>query len=72
MALPNIDALAGGGGVAGRLYRELVAATLGGHNALCDAYGLDRDDIDGGTWWGDIVRLAMLNGDIDVETMTLT
>lgn len=55
---------------AANAYRALVAAH--GHDALCDAYGLDRDDVNGGTHWLDVVKQAVAHGDIDRETGNLT
>lgn len=71
MTLTNADAMNGAGDDAGRLYRELVA-NAGSHDALCDAYGLDRDDVNGGTYWRDVLRQAVRHGDIDTETWQLT
>lgn len=69
--LTNSDILAGRGtSTAARIYRELVA--LHGHDTLCDAYGLDRDNVNGGTYWADVVRAAWMHGDIDAETGELT
>lgn len=69
--LTNADVLAGKGeNWAARIYRELVAEY--GHDALCDAYGLDRDDTNGGTYWADIVTQAILCGDVDIETGELS
>lgn len=69
MALSNAQVQAGEGvSVYARLYRELVASVEGGHDALCDAYGLDRDGVNGGTYWGDVIQQAILWGDIDTET----
>ena len=55
---------------AAALYRELLQTHT--HEALCDAYALNRDDINGGTHWADIIRTALLHGDIDPETLELT
>ena len=71
MSLTNAQVLGGRGTSQwANLYRELVA--LHGHDVLCDAYGLDRDEVNGGTYWRDIVLQAILHGDIDPETMELT
>ena len=43
-----------------RAYRALVQAH--GHDALCDAYKLDRD-----SHWSDIVTQAYLHGDIESD-----
>ena len=64
--IPNADVLAGqGDGRAHRAYRALVAEH--GHDALCDAYGLDRDDVNGGTYWRDVVAQAYWHGDIAAD-----
>ena len=69
--LTNADVLAGAGtGKIHSAYRELVAAH--GHDELCDAYALDRDAVNGGTYWVDVVRQALAHGDMDPETGELT
>ena len=55
---------------AAALYRELLA--LYTHDVLCRSYGLNTDDVDGGTHWADIVRAALMWGDIDRDTLELT
>lgn len=67
----NADILAGSDdSKAASAYRELVS--IHGHDALCDAYGLDRDDVDGGTHWTGVIDAALAWGDIDAETGELT
>lgn len=65
----NADVLAGRASTnrAGDAYRALVAQTPGGHDALCDAYGLDCDGVNGGTYWTDVLYQAALHGDIDED-----
>ena len=52
------------------LYCELL--THYSHDALCDAYGLYRDGVEGGTHWTVIISQAIAWGDIDLDTMELT
>ena len=52
------------------LYCELLAARS--HEALCDAYGLHRDGVEGGTHWTLVISRAIAWGDIDLDTMELT
>jgi len=52
------------------LYRELLTQYT--HDQLCDAYGLHRDDVEGGTHWTAVVAQAVAHGDIDLDTMELT
>jgi len=68
--ITNADIMRSGGGRLGAIYRTLVAVTPGGHDALCDAYGLDRDN--GGTHYSSIVEAAYSWGDLDPETGELT
>ena len=63
--LTNEEVLFGGGGVAGELYRAMVAMLQ--HDEWCAAYGLDRDDEHGGTWWCDVVEQALLFGDVEID-----
>jgi hypothetical protein len=70
--LTNEQVLAGAGGSMARAYRTLVTSVDGGHNALCDAYGLDRDDVHGGTWWPEVLEQALRHGDVDPETLNPT
>lgn len=55
---------------AASLYRELLQTYT--HAELCDAYALDRDDIDGGTHWTTVINYAIHYGDIDPYTLELT
>lgn len=64
--LTNAQVLAGQGtSKAAIAYRELRATHS--QNALCDLYRLDRDEVDGGTHWTDIIRQAVGHGDIDED-----
>lgn len=42
------------------------------HDEWCEAYGLDVDAQNGGTYWADVVRQAVMYGDVDAETGELT
>lgn len=65
--LSNAAVIAGEGtSRAAGTYRVLVRTY--GHDTLCDAYGLDRDGVNGGTFWADIVRQAVMHGDVNPET----
>jgi len=52
------------------LYCELLATHS--HDALCEAYGLHRDGVEGGTHWTVVISQAIAWGDIDLDTMELT
>jgi len=67
----NAQAAAGAlGNVWAGLYCELLATHS--HEALCDAYGLHRDGVEGGTHWTVVISQAIAWGDIDLDAMELT
>ena len=71
MTTTNAEAAAGAlDNVWAGLYCELLAARS--HEALCDAYGLHRDGVEGGTHWTVVISQAIAWGDIDLDTMELT
>lgn len=64
MAHSNEQVLAGANNShMARAYRALVA--MHGHDTLCRAYGLDTDDVNGGTHWTDVMLSALIYGDVD-------
>ena len=64
MAQTNIQVIAGANNSPmAHAYRALVEEH--GHDALCRAYGLDTDDVRGGTHWTDVMLSALMHGDVD-------
>ena len=71
MTTTNAEAAAGAlNNVWAALYCELLTGYS--HDALCGAYGLHRDGVEGGTHWTLVISRAIAWGDIDLDTMELT